>query len=134
MTPINTEIFKAYDVRGLYPGELDEDTFQLLGRAFAAFLGPGTVAVTHDMRVSSSSLTKAFIDGAAMVRAGGVTNPAARSDRRYSATHVCVGGRQVDRVAHLRLASTTAVDCFRPLTAASGVAQPARQCGEIHLQ
>ena len=63
MTPINTEIFKAYDVRGLYPGEVNEDTFHLLGRAFAAFLGPGTVAVTRDMRVSSPSLTKAFIDG-----------------------------------------------------------------------
>ncbi|MEP7116788.1 MAG: phosphomannomutase/phosphoglucomutase, partial [Acidobacteriota bacterium] len=63
---INPEIFKAYDVRGLYPGELDEDTYQLLGRAFAAFLGPGTVAVTRDMRVSSPSLTKAFIDGVTM--------------------------------------------------------------------
>ena len=60
---INPEIFKAYDVRGLYPSEVNEDTFQLLGRAFAAFLGPGRVAVTRDMRLSSPSLTAAFIDG-----------------------------------------------------------------------
>ncbi|MDP1572469.1 MAG: phosphomannomutase/phosphoglucomutase [Vicinamibacterales bacterium] len=64
MTPVNPHIFKAYDVRGLYPGELNEDVFLQLGRAFAAFLGPGRVAVTRDMRVSSPSLTAAFIDGA----------------------------------------------------------------------
>ena len=76
MTEINSDIFKAYDVRGLYPGELNEDTFRLLGRAFAAFLGPGTVAVTRDMRLSSPSLTKAFIDGVTLqgvnVRDGGL--------------------------------------------------------------
>ena len=63
MATINPDIFKAYDVRGLYPGEVNEETFQWLGRAFAAFLGPGRVAVTRDMRLSSPSLTKAFIDG-----------------------------------------------------------------------
>ena len=57
------QVFKAYDVRGLYPEELREDVFQQLGRAFAAFLGPGTVAVTRDMRLSSPSLSAAFIDG-----------------------------------------------------------------------
>jgi phosphomannomutase len=60
---INPDIFKAYDVRGLYPQEITEDVFQQLGRAFAAFLGPGTVAVTRDMRLSSPSLSAAFIDG-----------------------------------------------------------------------
>jgi phosphomannomutase len=63
VTPINPNIFKAYDVRGLYPDELNEDVFLQLGRAFAAFLGPGRVAVTRDMRLSSPSLTAAFIDG-----------------------------------------------------------------------
>ena len=63
MTTINPEIFKAYDVRGLYPSEVNEETFLQLGRAFAVFLGPGRVAVTRDMRLSSPSLTAAFIDG-----------------------------------------------------------------------
>ena len=63
MTTINPSIFKAYDVRGLYPAELDEEVFLQLGRAFAAFLGQGRVAVTRDMRVSSPSLTAAFIEG-----------------------------------------------------------------------
>jgi phosphomannomutase len=60
----NASVFKAYDVRGLYPSEITEDLFRQLGRAFVAYLGPGTYAVTRDMRVSSPSLTKAFIDGA----------------------------------------------------------------------
>ena len=61
---INTSVFKAYDVRGLYPSEITEELFHLLGRAFVAYLGPGRYAVTRDMRVSSPSLSKAFIDGA----------------------------------------------------------------------
>ena len=60
---INPDIFKAYDVRGLYPQEVTEDLFLQLGRAFAAFLGPGRFAVTRDMRLSSPSLPTAFIEG-----------------------------------------------------------------------
>ena len=59
----NPSVFKAYDVRGLYPSEITEELFHQLGRAFVAYLGPGTYAVTRDMRVSSPSLSKAFIDG-----------------------------------------------------------------------
>ena len=59
----NPSVFKAYDVRGLYPSEITEELFHQLGRAFVAYLGPGRYAVTRDMRVSSPSLTKAFIDG-----------------------------------------------------------------------
>jgi len=61
---INESVFKAYDVRGLYPSEINEDLFHQLGRAFIAYLGPGKYAVCRDMRTSSPSLTKAFIDGA----------------------------------------------------------------------
>ena len=67
--PFNPSVFKAYDVRGLYPSEITEELFHQLGRAFVAYLGPGKYAVTRDMRVSSPSLTKAFIDGA--VKQGG---------------------------------------------------------------
>lgn len=68
--PINPDIFKAYDVRGLYPSELDERVFYDLGRAFAAYLGAGRFAATRDMRLSSPSLSAAFIEGA---RAQGAT-------------------------------------------------------------
>ena len=63
LTMFNPSVFKAYDVRGLYPSEITEELFHQLGRAFVAYLGPGRFAVTRDMRVSSPSLTKAFIDG-----------------------------------------------------------------------
>ncbi len=66
---INKSVFKAYDVRGLYPSEITEELFHQLGRAFVAYLGPGKYAVTRDMRVSSPSLTEAFIAGA--VKQGG---------------------------------------------------------------
>lgn len=66
---INPSVFKAYDVRGLYPSEITEELFHQLGRAFIAYLGPGKYAVTRDMRTSSPSLTQAFIDGA--VKQGG---------------------------------------------------------------
>jgi phosphomannomutase len=61
---INPSVFKAYDVRGLYPSEITEALFHQLGRAFVAYLGPGRYAISRDMRLSSPSLTAAFIDGA----------------------------------------------------------------------
>jgi len=60
---VNPDVFKAYEVRGLYPSEITEDLFRALGRAFVAYLGPGRYAVTRDMRVSSPSLSEAFIEG-----------------------------------------------------------------------
>ena len=62
--PFNPDVFKAYDVRGLYPQEVNEELFRELGRAFVAFLGPGRYAITRDMRLSSPSRTDAFIHGA----------------------------------------------------------------------
>jgi phosphomannomutase len=61
---INPDVFKAYDVRGVYGTEITEDLFHQLGRAFIAYLGPGRYAIGRDMRLSSPSLTKAFIEGA----------------------------------------------------------------------
>jgi phosphomannomutase len=60
---INASIFKAYDVRGLYPNEIDEKTAEAIGRGFAAYLQAGTVAVSRDMRLSSPALAAAFIEG-----------------------------------------------------------------------
>jgi phosphomannomutase len=67
--PINPSVFKAYDVRGLYPSEITEELFHQLGRAFVAYLGPGRYAISRDMRLSSPALTHAFIEGA--TRQGG---------------------------------------------------------------
>ena len=53
--------FKAYDVRGRVPEELNEDVVYRIGRAYAAFLQPRRVAVGRDMRLSSSELTEVLI-------------------------------------------------------------------------
>jgi phosphomannomutase len=62
-------IFKAYDVRGLYPEEIDESLARRIGNAFAHFTGAGQVIVGHDMRPSSIPLTEAFIEGATLAGA-----------------------------------------------------------------
>ncbi len=61
-------IFKAYDVRGLYPEEIDEPIARRIGNAFAAFLGARSIVVGRDMRASSPPLAEALIGG---IRAAG---------------------------------------------------------------
>jgi phosphomannomutase len=56
-------IFKAYDVRGVYPSEFDEDAARRIGSAFGAWLGEGTVVLGRDVRPSSPALSEAFVDG-----------------------------------------------------------------------
>jgi phosphomannomutase len=60
---IQPEIFKAYDVRGLYPSELNEEIARLIGRGFAAYLRTDRIGVSRDMRLSSPALAAAFIEG-----------------------------------------------------------------------
>lgn len=55
--------FKAYDVRGLVPEELNEDVVYRIGRAYATFVEPQKVAVGYDIRLSSRRLSKALISG-----------------------------------------------------------------------
>jgi len=61
---IDTNIFKAYDVRGLYPNEVNEDVARAIGAGFVSYLNAKRIAVGRDMRLSSPALAEAFIDGA----------------------------------------------------------------------
>ena len=61
-------IFKAYDIRGTYPDQIDSATCRSIGAAFARFVldeTPGTteVVVGHDMRPSGAELVPAFVEG-----------------------------------------------------------------------
>src|SRR5947209_17763611 len=56
-------IFKAYDIRGVVPDELDADTARLIGASFAVFAGADRLLVAWDMRRSSIELAAAFIEG-----------------------------------------------------------------------
>ena len=61
---INPAIFKAYDIRGLYPSEINEEAARLIGRGFVAYLGAARIAVSRDMRLSSPSVAAASVEGA----------------------------------------------------------------------
>ena len=62
---INSDIFRAYDIRGIYPEELDEEAAYFIGRAFVKFLGKKNpkIVVGQDGRLSSPSLFKALTRG-----------------------------------------------------------------------
>jgi len=57
-------IFKSYDVRGIYPDQLNNDLAYKIGRCFVPLLGAKSVAVGRDMRESGNSLFAAFARGA----------------------------------------------------------------------
>ena len=56
-------IFKAYDVRGTVPDQLDADVARRIGAAFAAWLDASRIAVGRDCRLSSPELAEAFTEG-----------------------------------------------------------------------
>jgi phosphomannomutase len=62
---LDPKVFKAYDVRGIYPTELDEEGGYAIGRAYVEQFEPDKIAVGRDMRLSSPSMAKAAIEGAA---------------------------------------------------------------------
>ena len=62
---LDPKVFKAYDVRGIYPDELDEDGAYAIGRAYAEQFEPRKIAVGLDMRVSSPAMAAAVMRGAA---------------------------------------------------------------------
>ena len=62
---LDPKVFKAYDVRGIYPSELDEAGAYAIGRGYAEQFEPKRIAVGHDMRVSSPDMAASFIEGAA---------------------------------------------------------------------
>jgi phosphomannomutase len=62
---LDPKVFKAYDVRGLYQAELDEDGAYAIGRAYVEQFSPSTIAIGRDMRVSSPSMAEAVRRGAA---------------------------------------------------------------------
>jgi phosphomannomutase len=62
---LDPKVFKAYDVRGVHPDELDEEGAYAIGRAYVEHFEPRSIAVGRDMRLSSPSMAVALIEGAA---------------------------------------------------------------------
>ena len=85
MSSLDT-IFKAYDVRGVYPDELDESVARLVGNAFVRFTGAERVVVGRDMRPSSEPLAEAFTEGVTRAGADVVDVGLASTDLLYFAS------------------------------------------------
>jgi phosphomannomutase len=60
---LDPKVFKAYDIRGIYPDELDDDGAYAIGRAYVQQFEPRRIAVGRDMRVSSPQMADALIRG-----------------------------------------------------------------------
>ena len=141
-------MFKAYDVRGLYGAELDEEGAYAIGRAYVEQFEPRTVAVGRDMRISAPSMTAAVMEGAAdggadvldlgMVGTemvyyavgelgleGGICVTASHNPKQYT-------GMKIVRRGALRVGGDSGLDDVR-LRAQAGFG-PATRRGEIRTQ
>ncbi|MBO4273537.1 phosphomannomutase/phosphoglucomutase [Microbispora triticiradicis] len=81
-----SRIFKAYDVRGVVPDELDEEIAQAVGAAFVELTGATSVVMAHDMRTSSGPLAAAFARGATSRGADVVNAGLGSTDMLYYAS------------------------------------------------
>jgi phosphomannomutase len=75
---MNWDSFRAYDIRGVYPTDLDEDAYYRIARAYTFLFHPKTIVVGMDARASGPSLKKAltagFVDaGVNVVDIGGIS-------------------------------------------------------------
>ncbi|XVQ12262.1 phosphomannomutase/phosphoglucomutase [Spirillospora sp. CA-255316] len=82
------KIFKAYDIRGVVPDELDEETAEAIGAAFVRVTGATAVVTAHDMRASSGPLAAAFARGATGQGADVVEAGLGSTDMLYYASGV----------------------------------------------
>jgi phosphomannomutase len=80
------KIFKAYDIRGIVPDELDENVAGAVGAAFARMTGAQAVVTVHDMRTSSAPLAEAFGAGAASQGADVLSAGLGSTDMLYYAS------------------------------------------------
>src|SRR5437588_5120451 len=143
------KIFKAYDIRGVYPDELDAETARSVGRAFVTFTGADRVLVAWDMRTSSEELSAAFIDGvleqgadavelgltstdliyfaAGRLDAPGAMFTASHNPAKYGGIKLCLSGaRPVGEDTGLREIKRTVAEGGPPSAASRGhVTEPA---------
>ncbi|HEY4463093.1 MAG TPA: phosphomannomutase/phosphoglucomutase [Streptosporangiaceae bacterium] len=80
------KIFKAYDIRGVVPDELDESTAEAIGAAFARLTDASELVTVHDMRTSSGPLAEAFARGATAQGADVVAAGLGSTDMLYYAS------------------------------------------------
>ena len=78
---MNPNIFRAYDIRGLYPEEINEEVVGKIGKVLGKYFGGGKIVVGYDARLSSLSLYKTLNDelrimnNVNLLEAGLITTP-----------------------------------------------------------
>jgi phosphomannomutase len=77
------KIFKAYDIRGIVPGELDEEVAEAVGAGLAQLTGASAVVIVHDMRTSSGPLAAAMARGVTSAGADVVDGGLGSTDMLY---------------------------------------------------
>jgi phosphomannomutase len=121
-------IFKAYDIRGITPDELDEALARRIGNAFAAFTGASQVLVGHDMRASSPGLVAAFTEGVTLAGADVVELGLCSTDLVYFAS-----GR-MDAPAAMFTASHNPAEYNGIKLCRSGAAPVGEQTGLVQIK
>jgi phosphomannomutase len=143
---IDPSIFKAYDVRGVYPEQLNEDAAYRIGRALVQFLKVPQVTVGRDMRVSSPVLAHAIIQGITDQGADAIDLGLTTTDELYfavgkfgypagvmiTASHNPgqYNGFKFCREQAIPLSSATGLDQIRDIVL-SGQFEPSTRKGEI---
>jgi phosphomannomutase len=84
--PDLNKIFKAYDIRGIVPDELDESVAEAVGAAFVRLTGAKSLVTLHDMRASSAPLAEALGRGAASQGANVIHGGLGSTDMAYYAS------------------------------------------------
>lgn len=79
-------VFKAYDIRGTSPGQIDERLARAVGSAFATFVGARRIVIARDMRPSGIKLSAAFAEGVRSVGVGVLDLGLASTDFLYFAS------------------------------------------------
>jgi phosphomannomutase len=144
---LNPDIFKAYDIRGIYPTDIDETAAKAIGSAFAAYLGSREIAVGYDMRLSSPSLKAAFVDGvteqgvdvtdygmlstdmmyfavASANHSGGAQITASHNPKQYN-------GVKLVREGAFPLSGDAGIGDIRDMIADSAIPPPAKRRGDV---
>ncbi len=129
-------IFKAYDIRGKVPGELDERLAQRIGNAFARLLKAKRLVVGQDMRVHSPKIADAVIEGIRDTGCDVLSIGLASTPMAYFAigSQRCDGGLNVTASHNpgeyngMKLCASGA----RPISAANGILDIERMCKEAY--
>jgi phosphomannomutase len=82
---LTSAVFKAYDIRGTYPDQIDETMLRAVGSAFATFAQAPTICIARDMRPSGVTLCAAFAEGARAVGVNVIDLGMASTDFLYFA-------------------------------------------------